>query len=66
MEFVTSLAMVVQRWTIHLREDWTEEQARLEVEKTTHVLTLQPAGSVPLVFKRRQSGGEVDSKENLH
>jgi hypothetical protein len=53
MEFVTCLAMVTQRWTVHLREHWTEQEARLVVDKSAHVLTLQPVGDIPLVFKRR-------------
>ena len=53
MEFVTCLAMVTQRWTIHLSEGWTEQQAHLAVENSAHVLTLQPVVNIPLVFKRR-------------
>ncbi len=53
MEFLTCLAIVTQKWTIHLKEDWTVQQARDTLDKKTHVLMLQPVSNVPLVFKRR-------------
>ena len=53
MEFLTCLAIVTQKWTIHLKEDWTVQQARDTLHEKMHVLTLQPVSNVPLVFKRR-------------
>jgi hypothetical protein len=53
-EFLTFLVMVVQQWKIDLREDWSRERAWRALEDTTHVLTLQPGPSVPLVFTRRK------------
>jgi cytochrome P450 len=53
MEFLTCLAIVIQKWTIHLKEDWTVQQARDTLHEKMHVLTLQPVSNVPLVFKRR-------------
>ena len=53
-EFLTFLVMVVQQWKIDLREDWSRERAWRALEDTTHVLTLQPGPSLPLVFTRRK------------
>ena len=44
----------MQRYTIHLREDWPVERAKAAFDKQKHVITLQPATVVPLVFKRRE------------
>lgn len=53
IEFLTCIVMVVQRWTIHLKYDWAEQQARDTLSDNVHVLTLQPASVIPLVFKKR-------------
>lgn len=53
MEFLTFLSTVMQKWSVHLRDDWTVERARDTLHATKHVLTLQPVATVPLVFKRR-------------
>jgi hypothetical protein len=50
---MTFMAIVLQRWTIHLKPDWTEEQAWDVINGSKHFLTLQPVSSIPLVFKRR-------------
>lgn len=53
-EFLTFLVMVVQKWRIELREDWSRERALRAIDATVHVLTLQPGPSIPLVFKKRE------------
>ena len=53
MDFLTYLTIVTQKWTIHLKEDWTVQQARDTLDKKMHVLMLRPVSNVPLVLKRR-------------
>jgi hypothetical protein len=53
VEYLTFLVIVAQRWTVHLKDDWTEQQALEALNNNTTLLTVQPAVRIPLVFKRR-------------
>jgi hypothetical protein len=53
VEFITCLAMVAQRWTIHLREDWTAKEAWDVLDASVQYTTIRPASNIPLVFRKR-------------
>lgn len=54
VEYLTFLIIVVQKWRVNLREAWTEQQARDALDRNVMLLTVQPAVSIPLVFRRRE------------
>ena len=53
IEFITCLAMVMQKWSVHLREDWSEQQAWDVLDASEEYLLIRPSSHIPLVFKKR-------------
>ena len=53
MEFITCLAMVVERWTIHLGDGWTKEDARSIHDASVQYTTIKPPSNVPIILKKR-------------
>lgn len=52
-EFITCMALIVQRFRVELKPSWTERMAWDVLNGSKHFLTLQPVSSIPLIFKRR-------------
>jgi cytochrome P450 len=53
-EFVTYLVMLVQKWTFHLKEGWTEGRMREAIESKASILTLMPSYAMPVTLRRRE------------
>jgi hypothetical protein len=53
VEFITFLAMVVERWTIHLGDGWAKEDARSVLDASVQYTTIKPPSNIPIVLKKR-------------
>jgi hypothetical protein len=58
IEFVTCLVMVVQNWTIHLKDEWTEKQVWDVLEASVSYTTMRPGSNIPLHFRKRSKTTE--------
>lgn len=55
VEFVTCLVMVVRRWSIELKDGWSEDRVWTILDKSQSALTMSPPAEIPLVFRQRPS-----------
>jgi hypothetical protein len=53
IEFVICMAMVAQKWTIHLKSGWTKEKVWDILDASVQYTTIRPSSNIPLVFKKR-------------
>lgn len=53
IEFVICMAMVAMKWTIHFKDDWTEQMVWRVLDASVQYTTIRPSSNIPLVFKRR-------------
>ena len=45
--------MIMQRWTIELKEGWNEERVWGVIDQSISVITMAPPIDIPLVFRKR-------------
>ena len=53
VEIMTHLVMIVQKYTVHLKEGWTREQVWDGLNTSVQTTTIRLRSPIPLVFKRR-------------
>jgi hypothetical protein len=46
--------MIVQKWSIGLKEDWTEKKVWDVVNASEEISLIRPSSDIPLVLKRRE------------
>ena len=52
---VTCLAMIMQKWSIRLKEGWTNSKVWAVLDASVEFLLIRPDSDVPLVFKKRNT-----------
>jgi hypothetical protein len=52
---VTCLAMIAQKWSIHLKEDWTDAKVWDVLDASVEFLTIRPSSDITLLFKKRET-----------
>jgi hypothetical protein len=52
-EIITHLSMIMQRYTIHLKNGWTKERVWEELHGSVQSTTFRLQSPIPLVFKKR-------------
>ena len=53
IEFVTCLALVVQKWHIRLAEGWTKAQVWNILDASVQYATIRPSSNIPIVLEKR-------------
>lgn len=53
IEFVACLAMIIQKWSVHLKEGWTVQMVWDVVNASEEVLLIRPISDIPLVCRKR-------------
>lgn len=53
VEFVTCMALVVQKWRIQLADGWTKVRVWKILDASVQYTTIRPSSNIPVVLKKR-------------